>query len=77
MMTDSASRDPGDYLTYEDAAQHLAHVYKVELTPETIRNKVSVGEIPWRRVAGHRRILRSELDAWALGETEPATEGVA
>ena len=66
-MTKTAT-DEHEYLTYEEASAYLARRYRVELTEGTIRNKVSAGEIPSRKVAGHTRIIRAELDAWAVGE---------
>ena len=66
-MTKTAT-DEHEYLTYMEASAYLARRYRVELTEGTIRNKVSAGEIPSRKVAGHTRIIRAELDAWAVGE---------
>ena len=75
-MTKTAT-DEHVYLTYIEASAYLAHRYRVELTEGTIRNKVSAGEIPSRKVAGHTRIVRAELDAWAVGEWKSGPQEVA
>ncbi len=76
-MTSKTATGESEYLTYVEASAYLARRYRVELTEGTIRNKVSAGEIPSRRVAGHTRIVRAELDAWAVGEWEPEPQEVA
>ncbi len=76
-MTSKTATGEPEYLTFEEAAAYLASRYRVALTGGTIRNKVSAGEIPSRKVAGHTRIILAELDAWAIGEWEPEPQEVA
>lgn len=67
-MTDETASQGPPWLDYEGASSRLRDRFNVELTPRTIANKVSAGEIPSRAIAGKTRIHESDLDAWALGE---------
>jgi len=51
------------YLTSEEAAEHL------RLSLRSLHGRTSKRAIPFRRIAGMRRMLfvREELDAWASG----------
>ena len=72
MKDQTASTHNSPWLDYEGAAARLRAQYNVDFKARTIQNKVSAGEIPSHLIAGQRRINQDELDAWALGEWEPA-----
>ena len=73
MKDQIASAPESPWLDYGGASERLRIKFNVELTPRTIQNKVSTGDIPTTVIAGKRRIHVNELDAWALGTPAEAT----
>jgi excisionase family DNA binding protein len=53
-----AGNEDDRYMTPEQAAAYLGYAVG------TIRNKISRGEIPFKKLGYSVRLLKSELDAW-------------
>jgi PTS system nitrogen regulatory IIA component len=62
-----ASNDLEPLMTPEEAARYL------RIAEKTIRNKVSLGQIPYCKPGGALRFRRSELDDWM--KEQPASVG--
>ena len=63
------TKDPGDLLTIEEAAELL------RLNPGTLRHWLTAGRLPSYRVGRHRLLRRADIDAFVESCREVSTAG--